>query len=253
MTMIDDELISDLLPSPVRLSRTVRPSVRTAVFVVSDSYAGEVSDPVSLNKYIYGNDDPVQNYDPSGQSSSLAAAALGRAVHKKLGQIFKDQLGDYGVSGPSIVSILQKDFGPLTSFVGPITSRFPDLVDIDPKNKEVFEIKPANLKAYAAGLAQLIGYIYLLNKLDPKGGWHEGDAATFSPPPILTIVDPQDDPEDPVEEVACFPPIAGVITYSSVSDVIDQVKQRVRNASEAEDDELENDIGVDTTLETLET
>jgi hypothetical protein len=253
MTMLQDENTVGPLCSSVPSSHVVRPSLRVGRFDVSDSAAGEVTDPVSLNKYIYGNDDPVENDDPSGRSSSLAAAALGRAVHQKLGVLFKDALGAYGVSGPSIVTILEEKFAPLTSFVGPITSRFPDLIDIDPKNKEVFEIKPAHLRGFAAGLTQLLGYIYLLNKLDPKGGWHEGDAATWSPPPILTIVDPQDDPEDPVEEVACFPPIAGVITYSSISDVIDQVKERVKNASEAEDAEIENDLGVDSTLETLET
>jgi hypothetical protein len=247
MTMIDDELILDLLPSPVRLSRAVRPSVRTAVFVVSDSYAGEVNDPVSLNKYIYGNDDPVQNYDPSGQSSSLAAAALGRAVHKALAENFAEKLKEYGVSGPGVVNLASR-FGGLTSFVGPITSRFPDLVDVDPKNKEVFEIKPGNLRAIAAGLVQIAGYIYLLNKLDSSKGWHAGDAGTYSPPLELTIVDPEDEAE-PVAVVVCTPPVDGIITYL---DITDTVRQRVQNAANAEDAELDDDIGLDTLEETLE-
>jgi hypothetical protein len=222
--------------------------VRTAVFVVSDSYAGEVSDPVSLNKYIYGNDDPVQNYDPSGQSSSLAAARLGQAVHARLAALFAKELGENGISGESVLT-LAKRFKALSNFVGPITSRFPDLIDIDPKNKEIFEIKPGNLRQIAAGILQIAGYIYLLNKLDSTGGWHAGDAGTFSPPLELTIVDPEDETE-PVAVVVCTPPVDGIITYL---DITDTVRQRVKDAAEAEDSELEEDVGIDTTEEALET
>jgi len=240
--MLQDEYTAGLISSSVPSSRVVRPSLRDGVFVVSDSSAGEVIDPISLHKYIYGNDDPVENDDPSGESASLDAAALGRAVHKALGADFVEKLDPFGISGPSIVTILERHFPPLSSFVAPITSRFPDLVDIDPTNKEVFEIKPANLKKFAAGLAQLIGYITLFNRLDPKGGWHEGDVGTYTPPSVLVLTDPPD-------VVAVFPPIAGIITYRPISE---EVEEKAEDSAEAENAELDDALGIDTLEETLE-
>jgi len=113
--------------------------------------------------------------------------------------------------------------------------------DSRPLFRPLFEIKPANLKAYASGLAQLIGYIYLLNQLDPAGGWHEGNVDTYCPPPFLTIVDPED-VEDPVDIVAVFPPVAGVITYSSIADV---VRQRAIQVAESESAEIDEELGID--------
>jgi hypothetical protein len=130
--------------------------------------------------------------------------------------------------------------------VGPVTSRFPDLLDIDPTNKEVFEIKPANTRAILAGAIQLAGYITLLNALDPTKGWHAGDAGTYTPPPELTIVDPED-VEDPLDVVVVTPPVKGLITYSSLSNF---VEQRAKNVVEAEDTELDEDLGIDA-LETI--
>jgi hypothetical protein len=207
-------------------------------FTTMDDFSGNQSDPISLNQYLYAGSDPVNYDDPTGHDSSLAAAALGRAVHAAIAENFKKALGDFAISGQSVVRIV-KDLGPITDFVGPITSRFPDLVDINPNNKEVFEIKPANIQQIAAGLLQLAGYIYLLNKLDPTKGWHTGDAGTYSPPPVLTIEDPED-VEDPLDVVVVTPPEDGLITYSSIGDY---VKERAENVAEDETAEIDDAVG----------
>jgi RHS repeat-associated protein len=208
-------------------------------FTQADTFAGNIDDPITLNGYLYVDADPINAVDPSGHDS-LSAAQLGRDVHAEIAKDFEDKLGqEVGISGPSIATILNK-LGPISDFVGPITSRFPDLVDI--KDKEVFEIKPAGLRQIATGLAQLIGYLYLFNKIDPTGGWHAGDAETYTAPPIITIEDPEN-VEDPIDVVAVSPPIAGVITYTSVTDF---VEQRAKNVAETEEAELDDDLGIDT-------
>jgi RHS repeat-associated protein len=46
-------------------ARTWQPN--TGRFWTMDSYAGNNEDPLSLHKYLYGGDDPVNNIDPSGE------------------------------------------------------------------------------------------------------------------------------------------------------------------------------------------
>ena len=41
----------------------------TGRFISQDSYAGSISDPISLHKYLYANSNPVSNSDPSGYSA----------------------------------------------------------------------------------------------------------------------------------------------------------------------------------------
>lgn len=86
----------------------------------------------------------------------------------------------------------------------------------------------------------------MLNNLDPTGGWHAGDAGTYMPPLELTIVDPED-VEDPVDVVVVSPPEEGIITYSSITEF---VEQRAKNVAEAEDADMDEDLTVDT-LDTL--
>ena len=62
----------------------------TGRFWTMDSYEGDNEDPLSLHKYLYTADNPVDNDDPSGNAAfSLAdSAAIGRQVHKIIGQDF---------------------------------------------------------------------------------------------------------------------------------------------------------------------
>jgi RHS repeat-associated protein len=48
-------------------------------FVTMDTFKGHMTDPLSLHKYLYGNGNPVDNIDPSGQFS-LGSISIGISV-----------------------------------------------------------------------------------------------------------------------------------------------------------------------------
>ena len=52
----------------------------TGRFISQDSYAGSISDPVSLHKYLYANANPVTYSDPSGYKSVAEMAVVGAAI-----------------------------------------------------------------------------------------------------------------------------------------------------------------------------
>lgn len=68
MTLLDDACIDlhDLRQRP----RKLRTSFRTSSFSIVDTYEGQVTDPNTLHKYIYGNDNPVMYTDPTGMAST---------------------------------------------------------------------------------------------------------------------------------------------------------------------------------------
>ena len=49
-------------------------------FISQDSYAGSVSDPTSLHKYLYANADPVMYSDPIGYKSAAKMSSVGAAI-----------------------------------------------------------------------------------------------------------------------------------------------------------------------------
>ena len=55
-------------------ARYVKPA--TGTFISADSYRGELSDPVTLHKYLYANANPVMMVDPSGYSSKSREGSL---------------------------------------------------------------------------------------------------------------------------------------------------------------------------------
>ncbi len=75
-------------------------------FMSMDSWAGVNSDPVTLNKYLYGNSDPVNNVDPSGKFSigSLMAAINVASSLVTIAQTVSDAAG-IGGSGLDLQDI----------------------------------------------------------------------------------------------------------------------------------------------------
>jgi RHS repeat-associated protein len=195
-------------------------------FLSPDSTDGDQEDPLSLHKYLYGADNPVNRIDPSGYMSSLDAAKYGRMLHTKLGEDFVDKMEPFGVFGPSIATILKL---PDT-----VTALFPDLVNINPANKEVYEIKPVGV-GIAAGYLQLEGYLQVFNYFDPIKTWKPG--STYTPPLEVTL--------DPLTYALVSPPVRGVIIYELFS-VKDFAKKRALNVAESESADIEDSVGIST-------
>ena len=61
-------------------------------FISQDSYAGSISDPVSLHKYLYANANPVTYSDPSGYKSVAEMAVVGAAIGALTGIIVPNVL-----------------------------------------------------------------------------------------------------------------------------------------------------------------
>ena len=85
----------------------------TGRFLNQDSFAGYPTNPISLNRFIYGNDDPVNNVDPSGHQPAPNSAAQNsandlRAVEPTLlARIFIGSAGigaNFGLGGSSTIT-----------------------------------------------------------------------------------------------------------------------------------------------------
>ncbi|MBR6402610.1 MAG: hypothetical protein IKS48_04435 [Eubacterium sp.] len=53
----------------------------TGTFISMDSYAGSLSDPISLHKYLYCHANPIMNTDPSGNHISVSQLAVGMGLN----------------------------------------------------------------------------------------------------------------------------------------------------------------------------
>ena len=205
-------------------------------FWTMDSYEGNNEDPLSLHKYLYCQGSPVDNDDPSGLASTVAAQN-GVAVHQYIGDDFTEKVPG-GVSGPSVVNVLEgiPGFKLPPKFQGVVTALFPDLTATI--QQEVYEIKPDNARSIALGEAQLQAYIDLFNLLDPRKGWHRG--TSYRPP--LTV---------PINALnyaiavgsPATPP--GLILYHVFS-VQKIVQKKVVQAAVADNADLADSIGIST-------
>jgi hypothetical protein len=177
-------------------------SARRGVFLEIDLYQGEVRDPESLNKYIYAENDPISNIDPSG-ASAITNALFGTAVHSFLARAFEGftpvaggvggNPGPRTAAGPGVSfpfkrwgnrqirSIAFGITGAAVPAVSPLTFR-PDFVEYNSGTRtgNLYELKSASLAellnpAFAAiAAAQLWVYRGLLTLFVPQVGWSFG-------------------------------------------------------------------------------
>jgi hypothetical protein len=202
----------------------------TGRFWTMDTFEGNSEDPLSLHKYLYCHDDPISRIDPSGHKSSFSAAELaevGKEIHRRVGQDFvsKAAPGDR-LTAESVFTLLGLP-NPKSGAKDPafgIKRLFPDLVDR--KHKEVYEIKPLNLKGTATGVVQLTGYLVALNKLDPSGGWGVAIATEHYNSALVFFT------ARPFAAVVVAPPVLGMIFYE-VESPQDFVKGRAKNVGQA--------------------
>jgi RHS repeat-associated protein len=152
--------------------------VRTGRFWGMDSYAGDIFDPISLHKYLYVEDEPVDNSDPCGLCMP-STGPLGNQVQQLIFQDFEQQTGS-GIGNIPVNSILNLS---LSSFKGGLLR--PDLVDTVTFTSigQVYEIK--SVYSEAAGLAQVLLYAAVLSKFDKERTWIPG--FTYLPTPIIPV------------------------------------------------------------------
>ncbi|MCQ4637796.1 DUF6531 domain-containing protein [Anaerovorax odorimutans] len=67
---------------------------QTGSFVSQDDYLGETDDPITQNRYAYGDNDPVNNYDPSGNWSLKKLFNKGKRKAKQVGSAIKRGAGN---------------------------------------------------------------------------------------------------------------------------------------------------------------
>jgi RHS repeat-associated protein/uncharacterized repeat protein (TIGR01451 family) len=163
---------------------------RTGRFWSMDPKEGDDQDPMSLHRYLYAANNPVNFTDPSGQS--LSNFFYGRIVHREIGNDF--------VAEDPITHLSDRAINTILGASVPGGSVRPDLTDLG--TQEVYEIKPTN--SAPLGYIQLAGYLIILNKFDPlKRTWTPGES--YSPPFLIDL--------DGISKAIVSPPVGGVIIY----------------------------------------
>ena len=164
-------------------------------FLALDPVPGEMSTPVTLNKYVYAANDPVNKCDPSGQFLCISTRAWGTIVHQEIGNHF---------TATGINRLADRTINTILGVSVPGGAKRPDLVDLG--SQEVYEIKP--VLSAPLGVVQLWGYLNTLNTYDPMGRSWSGGWSYF-PPPIVNI-------QAPFVFATVQPPIAGLIVYCAI-------------------------------------
>jgi hypothetical protein len=160
-----------------RVSQARYLNVNTGRFQTMDTYAGNNEDPLSLHKYLYVEDDPVDKVDPWG--TTFMDIINGQFVHRRIGLDFVGS-GPERLSDSWISTILSLEH-PNQEF--PIIPLRPDLIDMG--EHKLFEIKP--LTSGPLGVAQLVSYLEILNHFDPLNHWTAGTRFDYTPPSTIKI------------------------------------------------------------------
>ena len=144
----------------------------TGRFWTMDTYEGDTEDPLSLHKYLYCQDGPVDGFDPGGHSQSTD---FGNKVQDVITDEFIDS-GKVGVRGGN------RAIGTMVDelSVGPLRLR-PDLYqrndgDTTGAGNFFFEIKSTDPGEIAKGTSKVALYNGLLNHY---GIWHPGSSLDY--------------------------------------------------------------------------
>ena len=79
-------------------------------FISQDPFGGSDADPISLHRYLYAGNDPVDMIDPGGQDETLFGVSMSTAVYSSLiGGTFSAAFGawDTALNGGSSVDVLK--------------------------------------------------------------------------------------------------------------------------------------------------
>ncbi len=181
----------DLVEALYHLNRARWYNPSNGRFVSVDPRAGDPQSPVSLHRYLYCGNQPLNRIDPSGLL--WIDLFYGKKVHDFIGYDFISRRTGVGIYDRSLNTILETNL-----LLGGLLR--PDLVDME--DYEVYEIKP--ILSADMGYAQLWIYLGLMNLFDPeKRKWHAG--TTYLPPKTV--------PLDRLAVAIVFPPKGGVILY----------------------------------------
>jgi len=172
-------------------------------FWTGDTDEGDQTDPLSLHKYLYVADNPVNCVDPSGHLIIDVGGVYGKKVHRMIGLDF-ESTAPYGTTrifGPATSTILGVKWSPS------LTASIPDLTQMPHAGSsgEVFEIKPSG--DYLEGRTQLQYYLGIFNALDPqKRSWVAGSPTTYTTMPSVIYLGNG-------VYATVYPPQNGVILY----------------------------------------
>jgi RHS repeat-associated protein len=189
-------------------------------FTRQDTYLGNLQSPLSLNKYIYGYNNPITLSDPTGFAPGdefyKNLDKIGKEVHRQVGLHFVSFNPPERRSNITIKRILREADG--ITYNGIYHRARPDLINYTEHG--IYEIKSNSKRA--EGYLELIEYLAVLN-LAPgsKPAWNDGSLYVYTP---IFIPFPQYNKVAVVE-----PSIFGVVVYhlkdlrngNDKSDIID--------------------------------
>ena len=175
----------------------------TGRFFTADSYNGNNEDPLSLHKYLYGADNPVNGIDPSGFSDNTD---FGNRVQERITDDFVSQNRRYRDGNRAIGTMVGQPS------IGPLAIR-PDLFQKDNIDNFFYEIKSATPAEIAKGLEKVALYNSRLNYYGP---WRPGTASDYiyapNGSPIITL-GRNNQPLPGGAVAVVLPPMGGLMTY----------------------------------------